>query len=107
LSAAGEDLNAWMVAEGQALAYRQYATDYVPQEERAKETKGGIWKEEFIFPWDWRRQNSQNDDNRRPLPPSFKNEPSSASNCTISIKMASAFITCPVATFTAERSSTT
>lgn len=71
--AAGEDLNAWMVAEGQAVAYRQYSTDYVPQEQRAKASKRGVWKEGFIFPWDWRRENNND---RRTLPPSFKRAPS-------------------------------
>ena len=31
----GEDINAWMVAKGWALAYRQDSRDYVSQEERA------------------------------------------------------------------------
>ena len=30
--AGGEDLNAWLVSEGLALAYRRYSTDYVAQE---------------------------------------------------------------------------
>lgn len=55
----GEDLNAWMVAEGQAVAYRHYSTDYVPQEQRAKASKRGIWNEEFVFPWDWRHANEK------------------------------------------------
>ncbi|HEV2565632.1 MAG TPA: thermonuclease family protein [Microvirga sp.] len=29
-SQSGIDLNAWMVEEGHALAYRQYSKDYVP-----------------------------------------------------------------------------
>ena len=51
----GDDLNAWMVAEGWAVAYRRYSTDYVPQEERASGSKRGVWQGEFIAPWDWRR----------------------------------------------------
>ena len=31
-SVAGEDLNAWMVLQGLALAYRRYSLDYVDQE---------------------------------------------------------------------------
>ena len=31
-SAGGEDLDAWLVSQGLPLAYRQYSTDYVPQE---------------------------------------------------------------------------
>ena len=51
----GEDLNAWMVSEGWAMAYRQYSTDYIRQEDGAARTKVGIWRGEFVFPWDWRR----------------------------------------------------
>jgi endonuclease YncB( thermonuclease family) len=72
--AAGEDLNAWMVAQGMAVAYRQYSIDYVPQEEQAAASKRGIWKGEFIFPWDWRRANQNNE--YRVLPRSFKSAPS-------------------------------
>ena len=54
----GEDVNAWMVAQGWALAYRYYSTDYVNQEERAKTLKIGIWQGEFVPPWEWRRGNS-------------------------------------------------
>jgi len=51
----GEDLNAWMVTEGMALAYRRYSTDYVKQEERANLKRRGVWSGEFVAPWDWRR----------------------------------------------------
>jgi len=51
----GEDLNAWMVAKGWALAYRHYSNDYVTQEEQAAKSKIGIWQGEFVPPWDWRR----------------------------------------------------
>lgn len=54
-SAGGEDLNAWMVAQGWALAYRQYATDYVPQEATAQAARAGIWRGQFVAPWEWRR----------------------------------------------------
>ncbi|WP_246215972.1 thermonuclease family protein [Microvirga makkahensis] len=40
-SAKGEDLNAWLVQEGYALAYRQYGADYVPQETAAKNARRG------------------------------------------------------------------
>ncbi|MEX2453683.1 MAG: thermonuclease family protein [Rhodospirillaceae bacterium] len=54
-SAGGEDLNGWMVAEGWALAYRQYSSDYVSREQAASIAKLGIWRGEFVPPWDWRR----------------------------------------------------
>jgi endonuclease YncB( thermonuclease family) len=51
----GEDINAWMVAQGWALAYRHYSNDYVRQEEQASKSKIGIWQGEFVPPSDWRR----------------------------------------------------
>ena len=50
----GEDLNAWLVFQGWALAYRQFSLAYVPQENEAKEAKRGVWASEFIRPWKWR-----------------------------------------------------
>jgi endonuclease YncB( thermonuclease family) len=37
----GEDINAWMVAQGWALAYRYYSRDYVSQERSASKTRLG------------------------------------------------------------------
>ncbi len=54
-TAAGRDLNAWMVAEGWALAYRRYSRAYVATERRARAAKRGVWRGEFVPPWDWRR----------------------------------------------------
>ena len=51
----GEDLNARLVGQGHALAYRQYGTDYVPQENKARSAKRGIWAGTFTPPWDWRK----------------------------------------------------
>lgn len=51
-----DDLNAWLVSEGHAMAYRQYSSDYVSQEARAREARRGIWRGEFTAPWDWRRR---------------------------------------------------
>lgn len=50
-----KDLNAWMVAEGWAVAYRRYTRDYVRLEEHAKTAGAGIWSSQFVMPWDWRR----------------------------------------------------
>jgi endonuclease YncB( thermonuclease family) len=49
------DLNGWLVAEGWALAYRHYSTDYVPQEDDARAASKGMWRGRFVPPWDWRR----------------------------------------------------
>ncbi len=51
----GKDLNAMMVGEGWALAYRDYSNKYVPQENAAREARRGIWAMEFVPPWEWRR----------------------------------------------------
>ena len=50
------DLNAMMVREGWALAYRRFSTDYVDEEAVAKEGKAGMWRGVFTPPWEWRRK---------------------------------------------------
>lgn len=50
-----KDLNRWMVSEGLAVAYRQYSSDYIPDEVQAREARKGIWRTKFDMPWDWRR----------------------------------------------------
>ena len=49
------DLNAMMVRQGWALAYRRYSMDYVDEEAEAKEARAGLWRGEFTAPWGWRR----------------------------------------------------
>jgi endonuclease YncB( thermonuclease family) len=49
------DLNAWLVRNGWALAYRRYSRDYVPEERLAEADQAGIWRGRFVPPWDWRR----------------------------------------------------
>jgi hypothetical protein len=44
-----------MVFNGWALAYRKYSTDYVGQEQAAQEARRGIWRGQFVLPWEWRR----------------------------------------------------
>ena len=51
----GEDLNAWMVASGMAMAYRKYSRAYIREEGRAKAKRKGIWRGRFVKPWEWRR----------------------------------------------------
>jgi len=53
------ELNAQMVSEGWALAFRQYSKDYIPEEREAQNNSRGIWKSEFIPPWEWRRLSKQ------------------------------------------------
>ena len=49
------DVNAWMVRQGWAIAYRQYSRDYVSDEGAAQAAKAGIWAGRFIEPSRWRR----------------------------------------------------
>ncbi|MBK8173944.1 MAG: thermonuclease family protein [Rhodospirillales bacterium] len=53
---AGDNVNARMVRDGWALAYRRYATDYVSQEAEARAAGSGIWRGQFVEPWEWRRE---------------------------------------------------
>ncbi|TXN21426.1 thermonuclease family protein [Methylobacterium sp. WL19] len=50
-----EDLNAWLVAQGHAVAYRRYSEDYITAEDTAKAGKLGIWAGSFTTPGDWRK----------------------------------------------------
>ncbi len=54
-SSGGEDLNAWLVANGWARAYRRYADDYADEEEEARSNGRGIHAGQHVAPWDWRR----------------------------------------------------
>jgi endonuclease YncB( thermonuclease family) len=51
----GYNVNARLVYEGMALAYRKYSKRYVPEENKAKAAKRGLWAGEFVAPWDWRK----------------------------------------------------
>ena len=54
-AAGGLNLNAWMVAQGWAVAYRKYSNDYVDQERAAQSAGMGVWQGQFIRPDLWRR----------------------------------------------------
>jgi endonuclease YncB( thermonuclease family) len=56
---AGEDLNAWLVQQGWALAYVKYSSAYGQAEEEARTNQRGIWQGAFIAPWDWRHRNNK------------------------------------------------
>ena len=53
----GINLNATMVKEGWAIAYRYFSKDYVNEEEIAKIKKKGIWQGSFVEPYIWRKNN--------------------------------------------------
>lgn len=50
----GTDVNGWMVLQGHALSYREYATDYVPQENAARAAKRGLHAGTYVNPADFR-----------------------------------------------------
>ena len=49
------NLNATMVRHGWALAYRYFSLDYIADETLARRDGAGLWRGEFIRPWNWRR----------------------------------------------------
>src|SRR5262249_45477926 len=55
----GENLSAWLVREGWALAYVKYSSAYRDFEEEARMHKRGLWQGAFIAPWDWRHRNDK------------------------------------------------
>lgn len=53
----GTDINAQMVANGYAWAYRKFSKKYTAQESKAKKQGLGLWRDkEPIPPWEWRRR---------------------------------------------------
>ena len=50
------NLNAWLVEEGHAMAYRYFSEKFVENEERAKAAKKGIWACSFDEPWEYRKK---------------------------------------------------
>ncbi len=53
-SADGYDLSEGMAYTGWALALRPVSERYVAFEERARAARRGLWKGQFVAPWDWR-----------------------------------------------------
>ncbi len=53
------DINAEMVRSGWAVAYRQYSMEYMPDEEKAKSARLGLWQGNFRMPWAWRQDQRQ------------------------------------------------
>ncbi len=53
---AGQDLGAWMVQSGYAIAYRQYSTTYVKHEDYARANRLGVWAGSFQDPALYRKQ---------------------------------------------------
>lgn len=51
----GQSLNRWLVQQGWAVAYRQYSTEYVVDEDRARRAGRNIWSGHFDMPSEHRR----------------------------------------------------
>lgn len=62
--AAGHNLSGWMTGQGWALAYRRHSRNYVAHEKSAASGKRGLWRGQFVAPWDWRRGNRLSDNQR-------------------------------------------
>jgi hypothetical protein len=74
--AEAEDLNAWMVRQGHAIAHRRYAEDYANAEHTALALRQGIWAGTFPEPSEWRREKRAGGKHARPetvTPPSCCN----------------------------------
>lgn len=56
---AGDEINAWLVREGWAVAYTRYSWRYLPQQALAWWEGRGLWQGSFQYPEDWRRANSR------------------------------------------------
>lgn len=75
-----KDLNAWMVRQGYAMAYRRYAEDYANAELTAKALQHGIWAGTFQEPSEWRREKRARGEHMRP---EIVTPPSKTSGCNI------------------------
>jgi len=53
----GQDIGAWLVRQGWAVAYTRYSQRYVPEEAEARRLRTGLWAGRFQQPEDWRRSN--------------------------------------------------
>ena len=58
----GKDLNAWMVTQGHAIAYRDFSSAYVEHEDAAKAAGRGLWRGESVAPSEWRRSERLRDE---------------------------------------------
>ncbi|MEM9496569.1 MAG: thermonuclease family protein [Pseudomonadota bacterium] len=54
--AGGTDLGQALVERGFAWAYREYSGDYVPQEDKARSARLGVWQSNNQPPWEFRKE---------------------------------------------------
>ncbi len=57
--AGDDDLNAWLVEQGLAIAYTRYSLRYLVQETAARLGSRGLWSGAFETPENWRRAHSR------------------------------------------------
>jgi len=50
-----DDIGKWMVQNGEAVAYRQFSTAYIGDEEDAARSRKGVWNGTFELPKEWRK----------------------------------------------------
>ncbi len=54
----GDNLASWLVSNGYAVDYPRYSKGLYAADERvARAKKAGIWKGQFVKPWDYRKLN--------------------------------------------------
>ncbi len=63
--AGDQNLNAELVRGGWAMAYRRYAKDYVGEETEARAAARGMWRGQFVEPWEWRHGSRELDSERQ------------------------------------------
>ena len=52
-----ESLSKYLVRSGYAFAYRKYSKKFIADEDYAKNKQLGMWSMEFVYPWDFRKNN--------------------------------------------------
>ena len=58
-AAGGVDLGGWIVEQGHALDFPEYSSGYyAEQQARAQSGSKGLWRGQFLEPWEWRRVQS-------------------------------------------------
>ena len=55
----GEDLAAWTVSWGWALAYWKYSDRYSEDGNQATPDKVSLWSGTFVSPWEWRERDKK------------------------------------------------
>ncbi len=65
------------------MAYRQYGTDYIAEEDKARAAKRGLWAGIFTPPWDWRKGKRDENSSARPPLNNASQESADGQGCQI------------------------